>query len=384
MKLLYNDAHFNLNADSELQIIPAVLEQMVSHWSKYNNLILYNGGNVHINSIPIKRNNFNHSEAPLSINYNAIPSTNAVLNDPKAVLHLTRDGEAGECYGNRATFKLSRHVSTGYKSSTRLDLVLASNNYEDRVVMVLKDDGEVSIKGKECTSYFNYNGNNSTYIRPGTTTSDVVICDVGRNLGVGLSEPTEKLHVSGNVLVGGYIGINIKPIYPLDVSGGQVRLDNAIIGQLPINTDYVQFKHKNLANTDTNYALLQQKTGATFLNASSEQGIHFRINNSSKMTLSSNGDFTVNESLYSQNCFTSTIHLGSWAIYAYSGANTDNYGGTLTNDDLLFNHTGGSTVEGLMWLKQGQDNADSLDFTGSHRSICKNKELYSSNYIGYI
>ncbi|KAJ1463611.1 chaperone of endosialidase-domain-containing protein, partial [Baffinella frigidus] len=70
-----------------------------------------------------------------------------------------------------------------------------------------------------------------------------------------------------------------------------------------------------------NYALLQQDTGATFLNASANQSIQFRINNSQKMVIDKDGNFGINTTTPSQK-----LHVNGNAKiegYIQSTHNTD-------------------------------------------------------------
>jgi hypothetical protein len=235
--------------------------------------------------------------------------------------------------------------------------------------------GEVRFKGTTQQSHFNYTTTENTYIRGGKTTSDVIICDVNRNCGVGLSNPSYKLHVSG----------------------GLCKLDNAVIGTFANDPAYAQFMNANLANNGTNYAIIQNTNGTTLINASSGRNILFRIGNSQKITISSGGFMGIGISspsaplhvqgsiiCNSGTIFTENLNIGNWDIYHWAGGTTSTYGNTLTNGDLVFNSTSSTFDAGLMWLKQSQTNADNLDFTGQHRSVSENSNLYSSNYIGYI
>jgi hypothetical protein len=52
--------------------------------------------------------------------------------------------------------------------------------------------------------------------------------------------------------------------------------------------------------------------------------------------------------------------------------------------DLAFSRGTHAPDEGYCWISHSLNNADRLDFTGQHRSITKEKHLYSGQYIGYI
>jgi hypothetical protein len=100
-----------------------------------------------VNNKPAHDDFFNHSEAPLSVHYNAVPTSSTILNDPKPVMHLTREGTSSQAYAARATFKLSRYENSGFDSRTRLDIVLADGSYDDRNVMTMRSNGDVTIPG---------------------------------------------------------------------------------------------------------------------------------------------------------------------------------------------------------------------------------------------
>ena len=100
-----------------------------------------------------------------------------------------------------------------------------------------------------------------------------------------------KIPATGNVGIG-----TTNPSFKLDMRGDDenARLGRAEIGGWPANTGYAYFGNRNLNHaTAGNYALLQSTTGTTYLNAANGKNIHFRINNSDKMMLKSNGNFGI-------------------------------------------------------------------------------------------
>jgi hypothetical protein len=84
-------------------------------------------------------------------------------------------------------------------------------------------------------------------------------------VGIGTTSPNEKLDVYPNTDNSAIIG-------------------RAHIGHMGHN-DYAGFSHLDI-NGSTGYALLQSTTGNTYLNAPSNNNVHFRINNQDKMFLS--------------------------------------------------------------------------------------------------
>jgi hypothetical protein len=90
-------------------------------------------------------------------------------------------------------------------------------------------------------------------------------------IGTGTTAPTQKLEVIGSV-----------------------KANNALIGQ-SVFSNYAWFCNSNCA-TATNYALLQNNNGTTYLNAATGTGINFRINNVTKMTFNTDGYLGINTS----------------------------------------------------------------------------------------
>ena len=97
-----------------------------------------------------------------------------------------------------------------------------------------------------------------------------------------------SLNVDGNVGIG-----TTSPSFKLDVqpNSAGARIGGAEVGAWPANSAYAYFGNQDLDHaTSGNYALLQHPNGMTFLNATSGQSLRFRINNSDKMILASNGN----------------------------------------------------------------------------------------------
>jgi hypothetical protein len=111
-----------------------------------------------INPIVSQNNYFNHSEAPLTIT-NPTPTSSTVINDPKSVLHLCRDGTGGQAYGARASFKLCRYENSFPNSRSRLDITLAHNEYDDINTMSILSNGGVGIGRTNPTELLHVNGN---------------------------------------------------------------------------------------------------------------------------------------------------------------------------------------------------------------------------------
>lgn len=73
------------------------------------------------------------------------PTSTTVLNDPKEVLLLARQGTGAQAYGAAASFNLSRYENNATNSRTRLDLGLAHGSFDRVTVMTLLSGGQVGI-----------------------------------------------------------------------------------------------------------------------------------------------------------------------------------------------------------------------------------------------
>jgi hypothetical protein len=123
---------------------------------------------------------------------------------------------------------------------------------------------------------------------------------LGANNMHGNTEANTQLYLDKNGRVG--IGTS-SPSALLDVNGGMRAAYNtatisyfgyAAVGYVG-HSDYAGFAHLGV-NTATKYALIQNRTGTTLLNAASGKNLHFRIENVDKMILKSNGYFGIGTS----------------------------------------------------------------------------------------
>jgi len=218
------------------------------------------GGTVFINDQVTNRGTYVHQETPMVItNTHPIVSTT----DMGRVLDLTREGDGIE-HGARASFKLGKHETADGTSRSRLDLYLASDNYQtDADVMTFLSSGKVGIGstqpnaflevigsgfadpqengillhnhddgdaivaietklnvGNAFTSYILEDGGALTGWSAGVTNSDdfritenyrrvldtsataLFISSAQRDVGIGTDAPRGKLEVNGNVVIG--------------------------------------------------------------------------------------------------------------------------------------------------------------------------------------
>ena len=105
---------------------------------------VYNPGPISKLTINDYISSFNHSDAPLTITNQTVPSRI----DPIDVLHLCRVGASSGAYntGMRATFRLGKYDAVTSSSKTRLDIGLSEGAYNtSNIVMTIRSDGKVGI-----------------------------------------------------------------------------------------------------------------------------------------------------------------------------------------------------------------------------------------------
>ena len=148
-----------------------------------DNIILLPSGNVGIketsppslltvNSIPTVIPAFNFSTSPMTIT-NTSPTSTSILNDPKPILHLCREGFVSQAYASRATFSLCRFENNALYSKTRLDLTLTNDEFNDVSVMSIRSDGRVGIGLTNPISAFQIRAPNNAILRIETDTNAV-------------------------------------------------------------------------------------------------------------------------------------------------------------------------------------------------------------------
>src|SRR5690242_5371777 len=68
----------------------------------------------------------------------------------------------------------------------------------------------------------------------------------------------------------------------------------AMVGAWPVNTLYLLLGHSSLDQTAAgNYAIIQDSSGATYLNAASSQGVFVRINNATMAEVDPDGNVII-------------------------------------------------------------------------------------------
>ena len=100
-------------------------------------------GNVFVNSQVNASNNFYHESCPMTITNTRLAN---VADDMRPVLQLCRDATTGTTQGARASLSVGKHAIVNDTSRTRLDVNLAHNNYAtSNVIMTFLSDGLVGI-----------------------------------------------------------------------------------------------------------------------------------------------------------------------------------------------------------------------------------------------
>ena len=115
----------------------------------------------------IRKDNIHGTNNAVTI---AIPkaTSNSVLNDPQDALILTRPGTSNQAWQSQAHMRLSRYENSGSNSRTRLDFGLL-------------------------------HGNGGTNAQTGSAPNNVMTLLSNGNVGIGKTNPGEKLEVSGKV-----------------------------------------------------------------------------------------------------------------------------------------------------------------------------------------
>ena len=139
-----------------------------------------------------------------------------------------------------------------------------------------------------------------------------------------------------------------------------------------------------LRNDTSNYALLQNNNGLTFLNASSGQSLRFSINHSTKMTVNSVGHVGIGTTNPSA---TLSVHQSGYA----NSSNGIRFTTSITNNPYWNQHINASwnlifTYKGTTrgYLDQTDSNSQ-LNFTGQHRTFIQNVPFNNiDSYKGLI
>ena len=196
--------------------------------------------------------------------------------------------------------------------------------------------------------------------------------------------PYELLNVSGGgnvVPTTGNVGIGTdNPNFKLDVQPNtqNARIGRAEIGAWPHSGSFAYFGNQNLNHSNSgDYAILQHTDGTTYLNSRSGKKMHFRISNTDKMVMLSNGNIGINSTNPSEKLdvvgnieLNGYLEMQPWS----SGPKiADTFGGNTSKSIINFTKmsgstdpgaiihetrgSGGETNEGVLHLMPSDDNA---------------------------
>jgi hypothetical protein len=157
------------------------------------------------------------------------------------------------------------------------------------------------------------------------------------NMGIGTSNPTEKLEVYPNTHNSAVFG-------------------KAHIGYMGFTSDWTGFSHVD-ANGTGSYGLLQHSDGTTILNAANGKFIDFRINNNFGMKLNSQGNFEVGNIITDDK-------IGTAIDQEYISFSTSNEVNTFVND-----------TERLSVTNSGVDITGNIIATGDVTAFSSDKRL---------
>jgi hypothetical protein len=234
------------------------------------------GGTAVIGTNPAHDDSFDYSDIPLQAHYNSTVTSNTILNDPKSVMMLTREGTTSEAYGAGAAFQLSRWENNGTNSRSRLDIALTDNSFDLTSIMTMRSNG---------------------------------------NVGIGVTDPDNKLEVRGNIQAS-YNDTNHGMIIE---NGGTVRRDYGGSG--------AGFHFTNNAIWPTNHLGNYSAGGMDFGSSS------YRWNNIYTEALNASGDLTVSGKIYNYNYTEVDINNPATVSGTWTTSNTSAWG------DPKFNHT---------------------------------------------
>ena len=147
-------------------------------------------------------------------------------------------------------------------------------------------------------------------------------------LGINLPDPSTRLAIDGDVSCSGpfYAGQDLDTIHHM----GKLKL-----GKVAFN-GWAGIANQDRSNT-TDYALIQSPDGITILNAADTKQIEFKIADTLKMKLASNGFFGIGRSNPSAKLDVNGNIIGSTQIQVGVGSTGQNIFGTTACGDLLSN-----------------------------------------------
>ena len=153
--------------------------------------------------------------------------------------------------------------------------------------------------------------NNGTGVSYGTKVDDgdfehMRILSNG-NVGIGTTNPSEKLDVNGNAKITGNLTVN-----------------DAYVGEWSNFNSNAVFCNQALKGNHDDFAILQRPAGGTLINSKLGQSLDLRIDNDTKMSVLSDGNVDITNSLSVGGNITLPNLLSTPAINSYAADNYDN------------------------------------------------------------
>jgi hypothetical protein len=138
-------------------------------------------------------------------------------NSTRDILNLVREGVAGEAYGNKVSLALGRYENRGTHSRSQLDIKLTDGQFNSHnAVLTLRSNGNVGIGTTEPGEKLDINGNaliTGNALINGSLTVDTNTLHVasGRNcVGIGTTDPKTTLDVDGDIITRG-VNVSNRP-----------------------------------------------------------------------------------------------------------------------------------------------------------------------------
>jgi hypothetical protein len=337
----------NLSNNANLRINTSGQNHLIFGTNDTERLRIFNDGNVtftgyganaksvYICDRILDPGSYDFREAPLSVFYSKVLTSGSVLNDPKPVFNMARDGTSGTNYACTAIFNLSRWENNGTNSRTRMDLTMSHGIMDNVNVMTIRSDGNVGLGTQTPTQRLDLGSGNLATNTVTNNNADLNIQTSTANSIIFKTSGTEKIRINNS----GYLGIGTNnPLENLSVTGGtnQARLVT-LRSTTTTYSSYIGFQ--NSTDNKTCYVgidglgLCDIERGALLMGTFNNQSIIFTTGATSteKMRITSGGDVGIGVN-------------PSFKLDVSGIINTNNY----------FNiSASSSTASGLIWQNQG-------------------------------